>query len=617
MNEDKDKTEKSGKRISDIPAIVCLAVILVLYSIYLLRDFSPAIASPDANGYWAQGSLLSNTGHTFFKPENDAQYIGMHWLVTEDGRFFSRYPPGLPVLIGVIYKLFGHEAAILINPALATLSLLVIFLLIKTIANSWWALGGVCALAINSIFNQCATTCNSHMSVTFCLALGLFFLVRWSQKGSLLNIFLSGLLMGCIPTIRYPEALFGLGTALFLLLHYRSRERIWLHYLFAAMGAAIPLLPLLIRNHFAFGAFYRTGYALTNEQTGFGWEYFKSHFVNYIQTLHSEGLGLFFMLGIIGIMVMCFEREQRRAGILFASLIIPSTLLYMSYYWGPEGRAASTMRFLVPIFTCYITAGIWAVFQITRSIPVFARSSLLIILLGAQFIIGNKNTPSRTGGMEHQKKALALITDSLKENIKRNDIVLANPQILQHLDFVRHWRLADTTVIQGVPQRGRFADPNHDPDTPNPMQLKKVEIQNEKFEGMDKSEREFEIALGLRRWAGTNNVYFVGTETELKNTQSMLFDDDSFSIAARIKLPDQPQASDPRNSRTNISRSVRNNPRQTTDRNTQFPGGPTTRSDNPRDRFNMDGKTRMPGGPAGNMRSLQNADEIIIAKWRH
>ncbi len=60
--------------------------------------------------------------------------------------------------------------------------------------------------------------------------------------------------------------------------------------------AAVPIVPLLIRNQLVLGAFWRTGYSLTNEQTGFGWSYFTQHALQYIQQINSGGLGLMLAL---------------------------------------------------------------------------------------------------------------------------------------------------------------------------------------------------------------------------------------------------------------------------------------------------------------------------------
>jgi 4-amino-4-deoxy-L-arabinose transferase-like glycosyltransferase len=165
----------------------------------------------DANGYWAQGSLLRQTGHTWFRPENDLQYIGMHWLVTEDGRYFSRYPPGLAVPIALAYGACGPLAYRLFDPLLATLALLGTFLLLRKFVGPWYPLAGVLLLAINPIFNLHAQYHYAHMAAACLLVWGLLFLVRWARNGALKEIFLAGLIFGCVPTVRYPEATFALG----------------------------------------------------------------------------------------------------------------------------------------------------------------------------------------------------------------------------------------------------------------------------------------------------------------------------------------------------------------------------------------------------------------------
>src|SRR4051812_31971377 len=87
---------------------VCFAIILIAYGVFLIARFAPAIVEPDDNGYFAQGSLLATSGRTWFKPESAAQYVGMHWLITPDGKYVSRYPPGLAVIIALVYSTLGY-----------------------------------------------------------------------------------------------------------------------------------------------------------------------------------------------------------------------------------------------------------------------------------------------------------------------------------------------------------------------------------------------------------------------------------------------------------------------------------------------------------------------------
>ena len=93
-----------------------------------------------------------------------------------------------------------------------------------------------------------------------------------------------------------------LGIAAFLLYSLIARDRpkkVWLHLLVAGLGAATPILPLLIRNQLLMGAFWRTGYPLTNEQTGFSYEYFKEHAIDYIRHRRKDA-PLFLLIVVTG-----------------------------------------------------------------------------------------------------------------------------------------------------------------------------------------------------------------------------------------------------------------------------------------------------------------------------
>lgn len=597
--------ERSKEVIKSLPWIL-LSPILILHFLFLRSLFAPAIATPDANGYWAQGSLLFTTGRTWFTPESDVQYIGDHWFVTDSGRYFSQYPPGLSVLVGLVYRLFGFRASVWINPVLATMSLIGLYLLSRRLLGPWWGVAGVFVLAMNPVFNQHALWCFAHMAVTFCLVWGLFFLVRWSEWGKLWEIFLAGLLFGYIPTIRYPEALFAIGVAIFLLGHLRSRKRIGLHYLAAISGAALPLVPLLIRNQLAFGAFYRTAYALTHEQTAFGWEYFKSHFVSYIRGLQGVGVGLFFPLGVMGMTMMGWVLRWRRVGVLWVMLSVPSTLLYMAYYWSPH---MAPMRFLLPTFICYILAGVWLLARVTDRTSTLLKSSVVAVVLLLQFIWGGFSNIPELKQLHYQKEVLARVTDALEHTIKHGDVLIAHPQILQHLDFVRHWRLMDPRVLLPVQRLDRPMQRRAPPNAPMPMQAEKQRIQDEKYSGLDPEEKEHKIAQDLLAWTGEHKVYYMGTESELQNMQGAMFNSCSFKVMARIPLPTPPLLPEPERTPGIAARRPMGNRRFP-------PGGPDI------DRFRPAGggprqgfPPRPIGGPMGRWGFLEDTKELVIAEW--
>jgi hypothetical protein len=386
------------------------------------------------------------------------------------------------------------------------------------------------------------------MAVTAPLVWGLVFLAWWSDRGKLWQILVVGLLFGIIPTVRYPEALFALGAAVFVLWHARERRRLWLHAVVGAGGAAIPIVPLLIRNQIAFGAFYRTGYSLTNEQTGFGWEYFREHFVGYIRSLNSDGVGLLFALGAVGIVLMCADRRSRRYGVLLALLVVPVTLLYMAYYWGAGmgGGMAGTMRFLVPTFVCYGVAGTWLLAHVTRPSSTALKASVALVVLVLQFIWGGLSSNAEGRQLRYEKQVLARVTDALEEHIERGDVVIADQQLLQHLDFVRHWRLVDPMALRpmgGFGRAMRGPGGEADSDDPMPMQREKLAARMEKYAGMSRPEQAYALANDVDTWAGDKKVYFVGTEEALEQMRGP-FGQGTFRIVARVTLPESPPMPD-------------------------------------------------------------------------
>jgi hypothetical protein len=463
---------------------------------------------------------------------------------------------------------------------------------------------------LNPTFNHHAIACDSHMAVTFFLTWGLFLLLRWSERGSIWEIFAAGLLLGSIPTIRYPEAIFGAAIIAFLLFHWRSRPHIWLHYFAATVGAAIPIIPLLVRNHLAFGSFWKTAYALTNEQTGFAWHYFEQHYSTYIRQLSGDGAGLLFALGIVGVTWMCGVKRSRATGVMLALLVVPVTVLYMFYYWGPE-MLGGTMRFLLPTFVCYVAGGVWLLSHATEKVPPGLSVSIALVLLSMQAVWGISQSLSNIVYLRYQKQVLAGVTDALEQHTQHGDVVLARQQFLQHLDFVRQWRLADQSLMRGqIGMRGffKFQDSS---DAPSPRQAENERERAEKFAGMTPKERERYMANDIHQWAGNHKIYFVGTQREIRQTQGgWFFYPDSFKIVARIPLPEPPPQ--PRDAGLMGPERLRAQDQTSGGQSIQPPpsGGrfPSAQQGTPR-------FARPRGGMFG-LDYLQGEKELVIAEWK-
>lgn len=530
-----------------------VAALVVGYAWFLWSWFVPAILHPDANGYWAQGSLLMETGRTWFWPESNTQYIGMHWLLGPNDVFLSRYPPGLAVVVGLVWRFFGWEASVLVNPVLAVLTLVGVYLIVRQIASAAWGIAAIIVLAANPSFTSHALTSISHIPVACCVVWGIWFLLRWSRTHRMAYIFVAGLVLGCIPTLRYADTVMGLGVLVFLIWHIR-RPRVWRHYLAAAVGCAIPLVPLLVRNHLLLGAFWRTGYALTNEQTGFSMEYFQDNAIAYLQMLQGRGMGLLFGLGLIGSIWMICVRQMRATGLMLLLASTTMLLVYMAYYWARGvgdgdgmGNQIGGMRFLVPIIPLFAIAGMWALWQATRGAPVAARIALPLVVIGMQLLLGGSSLTDELRRSHDRKVPLALATRGLMEVTQPGDVVLTNPTLLQQLDFVRHWKLADASLMRGGAPGRRLARRATSPDgsaNPSPMQAEKMELRAELYSGSTQ-ERQRAFALDIDEWAGEQDVYIVGNEGELERLLPGVRRGD-LTIVHRIPTPAPPQQSEQR-----------------------------------------------------------------------
>ncbi|MFA5203702.1 MAG: hypothetical protein WC708_04775 [Lentisphaeria bacterium] len=525
-----------------------LAILLALHLAWLWARFTPAIAEPDDNGYFAQGTRLAQEGRSWFLPESDAQYLGMHWLLTPSGRYLCRYPPGLSLLVAGAYGIGGWQGCLWLNPLLSVLALAGSFVLARRLLAPGWALAATAVLAANPTWLHHALAGDSHMAVTAVLVWGLVLLLCWGEQGRLWQIGAAGLVLGCIPAIRYADAVMGAGAALYVLWHGRRFPHFGRHCLAAAAGVAIPVVPLLLRNQELLGAFWRTGYSLTHEETGFGWSYFRAHAITYLRQLNGDAVGLLFALGLAGMAAMALTRDRRdtRArGVLLLGLTLPMLLVYMAYYWAPQQDAAMTLRFLLPLFPAYVLAGCWLLKETvrTRALPPAAGPLLAGGLVVFQLLWGGAEVTAQAAQLHAQKEPLARVTLALEAATAPGDVVAGSGNLLQQLDFVRRWKVADLSLLQGGsgpggPPPGAGFGADHRPDAPSPMQAAKQTELRQKYTGTP-AERRKKFLADLQAWAGTGNaIYLVGTERSLKEWDGL--PEGRFQVVARVALPAQP-----------------------------------------------------------------------------
>jgi hypothetical protein len=511
-----------------------IVALLIIYSVFLRWNFAPGIAAFDEHGYYAQGSLLATTAKTSLDLESRAQYVGQHWFPASDGRYYSRHSPGLALAVAASWQLFGQDLgstlSLAINSVLSLLALLGAFLLVRKIVGHWWGLAAAALLAAGPTFSTHALAGDAHMLVTALLVWGIYLLVLWSSGGRMAHAFLAGLLLGSIPVARAPEAIYVLGIALFLGMHWRARRRIWRHYLAAAAGAAVPLVPFAVHNHLCFGAFWRTAYALTGEQSAFSISNLRMHFALYLRALAGgAGLWLFFPLGLAGAAAMLAWARVRALGLAVLAITAPATLLYMAYYWAPRGEPTLITRFLLPVFPLLILSGLWLVSSVSRRLRPWARIAVAGGLVALQLLYVAPASFARCRAMYNQKSAVAAAARGVETTIAHGSVVMASPGVLADLDFLRRWRLADPMLALGVPAQAASEAAD------GPGRLGEGGKQRYWRIGPEESCRAFRG--DVMAWAGGAPIYFVGTESEAKNALEMLEYPPTFAVIGRIPMP--------------------------------------------------------------------------------
>jgi hypothetical protein len=170
-------------------------------------------------------------------------------------------------------------------------------------------------------------------------------------------------------------------------------------------------------------------------------------------------------------------------------------------------------------------------------------------------------------------------------------VVVGDPGVLQQLDYVRKWKLADASLVRDT--MGRMGGPppgdgEEEGDRPSPRQVEKEEVRREKYGGTAE-EREGKFAADVRAWAGGGKVYLVGSEREVKG----MMGEGRVRVVERVKLPGEPTRMGG-GRRGGMIGGMRG------------PGGMRPRMGGP----------QMFGGPPM-MGGLGGMSEVVIAEWTH
>ena len=521
-------------------AWVLLAALTLAHWIWLASFVRTAYSAPDADGYYAHARMLVLEGHPDFEPEAPVQHLGMHWLEKQDGRFVSRYPPGLSIVVGAVWKLFGRDASLYVNAVLAALTLPLVFLLCRPYAGDWLALAGALIQAASPAANFHALSGDSHTLTTFCLVGGLVLLDRWGRRGGRWLAFGAGFMLAYIPLVRFAEAAAAIGIIAFLILIWRKPER-RAEITVVIGGALLPALALAAHNQYHFGAVWRTAYALTGE-SNLSLAYLLRNWGVYGQSLLTSGVGYFVAPAVVGLVLMLRDQEARPLAAALGLIAGGITLLYCCYYFAEFGSPV-TIRFLLPTLPLYLPPAFY-LFRILLPPPILLPAVTALVVL--QISIGQP-----AGALELRRQAAsadrsAAAIRGIDELVPDGAVVFGDRRLNEQLHFTGQWKLADADLLLEPSQRGRrpgpggLSPPPGGANRPSPRQRGKGAQLRARYQRLSGTEKARAALEDSKAWAGSEGVYLALSERDRERLPE-LPPGCGFELAGRIELPGEPQ----------------------------------------------------------------------------
>ncbi len=444
-------TEKTGRRkdwkftLQRIAPLVLLGGFLVFYTWLLLTYFVPVTGGVDQNGYHTCGRMFNLEGVFYQKTVDDLQYVGHMWVVNERGEFYPKYPPFYPFLSAAMNGLLGPGGGFYATIWGAILAAGGMYVLARFWMGRYYALAAAALLGLSPVFATLAISKNSHTPSVAFLVWGMAaFLQGATHRKSHWNLLwtmLGGLLIGYTVGIRYTDFLMIFVPAAYALLLIPGRWK-WKTLCSLGLGAAIPYAALALFHWQAYGAPWRSGYSLTSESSAFAPEFMFENLLIYLPE--------FFLLviGPVGIFALLLWHFHWKRAAFWCVWLLPTFLLYLAYYWAPDGESTGAMRFLMPLLPALIVLSLLSLrrirFRLGSRAAVAVTFVFLIALQGvwSWTRITRMMEPRAVNDLQRQVQVENAIA-----KIPEGAVVIADSGLLNELDFERRWQLYPTYLL--------------------------------------------------------------------------------------------------------------------------------------------------------------------------
>ena len=363
----------------DVLAYILLGLIIAIYAYVQIVHFTTAYQEVDPDGYLILAKRIARFKPIAVKDDDPFMYQSHVWVENKAGGVSPKFAPGYPFLMSIAYLLGGDGAMFLVSPIMGALALLGSYFLFRLWASRVAALAGVLCLATNGMVLVYSGYLLTHAS-DMCLAVwGMYFLWRWSREIGKFSGLFAGLILGATMTVRHTSFLL----VLVLIAAVFAK---WIEYLrqskiskqlikntivLLAAYAFFPLI-LMLYNWSIYDSPFTTGYGLTNEQWSFAWENISKNTRILASGLNFTALFMLFPIGLAGALLV----EPKREILMRFLWIIPSCVLYISYYWVLDSMAY--FRFLIVIFPAIVGSAFALMDKANKSWIIKAIAFLLL-----------------------------------------------------------------------------------------------------------------------------------------------------------------------------------------------------------------------------------------------
>lgn len=463
-------------------AFTALAVAVIAMFVVATHAFwVPAHPGDDQNAYLVSGKLLAGHFPPGLAVADPYSLVGRMWVAAPDGRYYSKYPLGMPALVALALEVFGPvqgaRMAYWISPAAMALALAGLFLLIRQVAGSFAGLLGVIALAASPAVLLLTNSPNSHAATLCVVTWGMLALLSWWRQPTPARAAFAGLLLGAAVIFRYTEGLLLLPLGLVALfnLDRRSRRSLSQTAILLAGWLAFPSLQFAYNLKVLHSL---TAYEATHESTAFHWTHLAHNSWTTVRQLSILGLWALLPLAVLGLATL-FAWSWRLAMVML-SWVLPGTLLYTAYYYGAvENDGDGYIRFFLSIFpplllgaTWYLTRKLGEPEPASRKLSWILRplAALAVVLGGAAYCIHATTLPMLRID-RRSRAALAETTRRVLAAAPRGSVIFGPQPELLHLQFVGSYRLYSRNVFarRAIEEMG-----NADPNQPGPLQAQRA-----------------------------------------------------------------------------------------------------------------------------------------------